>query len=57
MAGPKNIHNWHDSFDGAEPAYPPPPPKQINAGDKKVGPPSPASGKKGAGLSKDSFYE
>lgn len=57
MAGPKNTHNWHDSFDGAEPAYPPPPPKQINAGDKKVGPPSPASGKKGAGLSKDSFYE
>lgn len=43
MAGPKNNHPWHDSFEGVEPNPPgpvkqPTPAKTINGADPKNGP-------------------
>ena len=56
MPGPRGNHNNHDSFDGAEPAKQPAPPKQINPGDPKVGPKKPGTSS-GAGINFDSYFE
>jgi len=58
--GPQGQHINLDSFVTASPAIPPtsigylvPPPKQINAGDAKVGPRKTAAGR----INNDSFCE
>lgn len=59
MPGPTGKgHVSRDSYDGNPPnSLLPAPPKQINIADSKPGSPSPTSGKKGAGINLDSFYE
>jgi hypothetical protein len=60
MTGPRGQHSSLDSYDGA-PAQAPvtvsgflvPPPKQINAGDAKVGPRKGGQGR----INRDSFNE
>lgn len=55
MTGPRGNHNNHDAYDGAEPVFPAPQLKQINAADKKVGPRKP--GTPGQGVNLDSYFE
>jgi hypothetical protein len=58
MSGPKGkgVINL-DSYDGSAPnSVAPPPPKQINAGDSKLGPPKPGA-TRGAAINLDTFHE
>jgi len=61
MPGPKGTTNHvnRDTYDGNPPVAGilPAPPKQINAADAKVGSPSPTSGRRGATINSDSYYE
>jgi hypothetical protein len=58
MMGPKGKGDINlDSYDGATPATTlPAPPKQINPGDSKLGPPKPGAAR-GAGVNLDTFHE
>lgn len=58
MSGPKGKGAINqDTYDGVAPmSLLPAPPKQINAGDSKLGPPKPAA-TRGAGINLDSFHE
>lgn len=58
MSGPKGKGTINlDSYDGSTPnSVAPAPPKQINAGDSKLGSPKPGA-TIGAGINLDTFHE